>query len=201
MLCYKICCLLYCWPVALATISATKCKGKHLPTPPPDPESSEGCVWRKMMRNGELAEKNEHRVTQVPWPKGCPQKETHLISITQRWQQLATLPLHLPRHHFVILGQTWTLSSRGDTGRWCIIRRWHIHAFQYIMQQKDPVLGISIALTDIVLYDSESRFIFHILRARVGGNMELRCKFPQNARLGILDRNGDCHLFSSIQSP
>lgn len=132
MLCYKICCLLYCWPVALTTISATKCKGKHLPTPPPGPESSEGCVWRKMMRNGELAEKNEHRVTQVPWPKGCPQKETHLISITQRWQQLATLPLHLPRHHFVILGQTWTLSSRGDTGRWCINQKMaHSHISVY----------------------------------------------------------------------
>lgn len=54
--------------------------------------------------------KNEHRVTQGPWSKECPQKETHLISITQRQQlqqQIATLPLHLLRHHFVFLGQTW----------------------------------------------------------------------------------------------
>lgn len=48
------------------------------------------------------------------------------------------------------------------------IRRWHVHVFLYIREPEDPVLGISITLSNTVFYDSESRFIFHCLRARVG---------------------------------
>lgn len=92
-----------------------------------------------------------YRVTQDPQPKGCPQKGTHLISITQRWQpwqQLATLLLHLPSHYFVFLGQTrdsffqsfHQVTQAGGT--W--IRRWHNHIFLYIMPSEDPALGISI---------------------------------------------------------
>lgn len=66
------------------------------------------CVGKKMMRYY-LAEKIKeiHIVTQGPCPKGCLQKAIHLIFVMQRWQQLATLLLNLPGHHFLFLGQTW----------------------------------------------------------------------------------------------
>lgn len=51
-------------------------------------------------------------------------------------------------------------------------------------------MGISITLSDTVLYDPESRFIFHYLRASVGGSMELRCKFPHVPGLEPLTEMG-----------
>lgn len=143
--------------------------------------------------------KNEHRVTRGPWPEERPQKETHLISITQRWQasqQLATLPLHLPRHHFVFSGADFGLFLPKVTqAGGASIRRQHVHVFLYIMQSEYPVLGISITLSGSVLHDPESRFIFHCLRAGVEGNTELRRKLPVPARLGTFDRNGNCHSY------
>lgn len=51
-------------------------------------------------------------------------------------------------------------------------------------------MGICTTLSATVLYDPESRFIFHYLRARVGGNIELRCKFPHVPGLEPLTEMG-----------
>lgn len=75
------------------------------------------------------------------------------------------------------------------------IRRRHVPVLLYIMQAEDPALSISVRWSGRVLYNSESRFIFHCLRARVEGNMELRCKFPVHGSLGTFDRNGNCHSY------
>lgn len=77
------------------------------------------CVARKMMRYYLAVKiKETHIVTHGPCPKGWLQKATHLICIMQRWQQLATLLLNLPSHHFLFLGQTWDSLPELPSGRW-----------------------------------------------------------------------------------